>query len=395
MSTHQSGPPTTTITAAAVVVGGTVHRPGYITVEGGLVVAVGAGRAPSRYGGADVSSTDLGDAIIVPGFVDIHVHGGGGGAFTSADTTDIERAITMHRSHGTTAMCASLVSEHPEPLAEQVTRLAGFVEHGNLLGIHLEGPWLAPKRLGAHDPRSLRDADLNEIRRLLQVGRGTIRMVTMAPELPRALDAIALLRDHDVVAAVGHTDATYDQTHAAIRAGATVGTHLFNAMRPIKHREPGPVIALVESPNVIVEVIADGVHVHPAMLDQVRHWVGPERVALVTDAMAATGMPGGSYQLGTLDVTVADGVARLTGSNTIAGGTGTTDVLFRAAARDPAQINDRRLLEAVELTSATPLRALGLNPRDLTAGTTADLVALSPQLQVTAVMSQGTWVNNT
>lgn len=392
MSTHRSGP--LTMTAAAVVVGRAVNRPGWITVEDGLVVAVGTGRAPSREAAAGVSSIDLGDAVVVPGFVDMHVHGGGGGAFTSADPTEIERAITMHQSHGTTAMCASLVSAHPKPLAEQVARLARFVEHGDLLGIHLEGPWLAPKRLGAHDPGSLRTPDLDEIRRLLDAGRGTIRMVTIAPELPGALDAIAMLREHGVIAAVGHTDATYDQTHEAIRAGATVGTHLFNAMRPIKHREPGPVVALVEDPNVIVEVIADGVHVHPAMFDQVRHWVGPDRVALVTDAMAATGMPDGSYQLGTLDVTVAEGVARLTGGNTIAGGTGTTDVLFRAAVGDPEQLNDLRLLEAVELTSAVPLRALGLGCRDLSVGTPADLVVLSPYLQVTEVMSQGKWVDD-
>lgn len=382
------------MTAAAVVTGGAVHRPGWITTDAGLVVAVGTGRAPSDEAHARVLRIDLGDAVIVPGFVDMHVHGGGGGAFTSAGPTQIERAITMHQSRGTTAMCASLVSAHPGPLAEQVARLAGFVELGDLVGIHLEGPWLSPKRLGAHDPSSLRTPDLNEVRRLLDAGRGAIRMVTIAPELPGALDAIVLLREHGVVAAVGHTDATYDQTHEAIRAGATVGTHLFNAMRPIKHREPGPVVALVEDPNVIVEVIADGVHVHPAMLDQVRHWVGPERVAVVTDAMAATGMPDGSYQLGTLDVTVKDGVARLIGGNTIAGGTGTTDVLFRAAAGDPQQLNDLRLLEAVEVTSAVPLRALGLNRRDLSVETPADLVVLSPDLKVTAVMSQGKWIDN-
>ena len=392
MSSHRSGP--LTMTAAAVVAGRAVHRPGWITVEDGLVVAVGTGGAPSREATAGVSIIDFGDAVVVPGFVDMHVHGGGGGAFTSADPTEVERAVTTHRSHGTTAMCASLVSAQPEPLAEQVARLASFVELGDLLGIHLEGPWLAPKRLGAHDPSSLRAPDPHEIRRLLDAARGTIRMVTIAPELPGALDAIALLREHGVVAAVGHTDATYDQTREAIRAGATVGTHLFNAMRPIKHREPGPVVALMEDPNVVVELIADGVHVHQAMLDQVRHWVGPERVALVTDAMAATGMPDGLYQLGTLDVTVADGVARLTGGNTIAGGTCTTDVLFRAAAGHPQQLDDLRLLEAVQMTSAVPLRALGLGHQDLSVGTPADLVVLSPDLQVTTVLSQGEWVND-
>ena len=381
-----------TMTAAAVVAGRAVHRPGWITVQDGLVVDVGAGRPPARETSGGPSTLDLGDAVIVPGFVDMHVHGGGGGAFTSPDPAEIEQAITAHRSHGTTAMCASLVSDHPKRLAEQVARLAPLVESGDLLGIHLEGPWLAPKRLGAHDPAALRAPDLDEIRRLLDAARGTIRMVTIAPELPGALEAITLLREHDVVAAIGHTDATYDQTREAIRAGATVGTHLFNAMRPIKHREPGPVIALLEDSDVIVEVIADGVHLHPTILDQIRQWVGPERVALVTDAMAAAGMSDGSYQLGTLDVTVTDSVARLAHSRTIAGGTATSDVLFRAAAGDPHHLNDQHLLEAVDMTSAVPLHALGLDRRDLSIGTPADLVALTPDLQVTAVMAQGTWL---
>ncbi len=376
----------TLIQAATVVAGGAVHRPGWLEVRDGVVVAAGDGAPPRP---ADV---DLGDAIVVPGFVDMHVHGGGGGAFTSGSPAEIRKVIAAHRAHGTTTMVGSLVSAHPEPLAAQVGGLADLVESGELAGIHLEGPWLSPRRLGAHDPTSLRSPDLGEVRRLLEVSRSTVRMVTIAPELPGALEAISFLREHGVVAAVGHTEATYAQTHEAVRAGATVGTHLFNAMRPIKHREPGPVVALLEAPEVVLEVIADGVHLHPAMYDQVRGWAGPERIALVTDSMAAAGMPDGSYTLGDLAVTVADHVARLTDSLTIAGGTATTDTLFRTAAGDPAGLDDARLLAAVEQTSAVPVRALGLARRDLGPGAPADLVALTPALQVAGVMSRGDWV---
>ncbi|WP_018156694.1 N-acetylglucosamine-6-phosphate deacetylase [Demetria terragena] len=384
----------TTVVSDTVVAGGQVHRPGYVEMDRDTVVDHGSLTGPRdmRAQGSG-EHHDLGQSIVVPGFVDMHVHGGGGGAFTSESMTEVRLAAATHRAYGTTALCASLVSATAPVLEAQVARLTDLVAQGELLGIHLEGPWLAPSKRGAHDPGVLRDPDLGEIRRLIDVGQGAIRMVTIAPELPGAIEAIAMLREHGVVAAVGHTDATYDQTRAAIDAGATVGTHLFNAMRPIGHREPGPVVALTEDPRVVVEVIADGVHLHPTMVEQVRHWVGADRMALVTDAMVATGMPDGQYTLGTLEVTVADGVARLTHGDSIAGGTGTTDALFRAAAAPGDISDDERLLDAVRMTSAVPVRALGLAPRDLSIGSPADLVALTPALHVDKVMAGGVWVD--
>jgi N-acetylglucosamine-6-phosphate deacetylase len=375
------------IAADTVVAGGAVHRPGWIAIDDGVVAAVGAGGPP-----ADTSPavTDLGDALVVPGFVDMHVHGGGGAAFTTGDSDDARAVITAHRAHGTTLMVASLVSAHQPDLVRQVAGLAPLVQAGELAGIHLEGPWLAPGRIGAHDPSTVRPPTASEVRELLVAGRGAIRMATIAPELPGALDAIAQLRDAGVVVAVGHTEATYDQTRRAIAAGATVATHLFNAMRPIMHREPGPVVALTEAPGVTVELIADGVHLHAAMHEQVRRWVGPSRIALVTDAMAAAGMPDGTYALGSLDVTVAGGCAHVTGTSTIAGGTATTDALFRVALGGPAgRDDDAALLAAVEQTSAAPLRALELAPRDLAPGSPADLVVLAPDLTVAHVLTSG------
>lgn len=374
------------LSAGAVVTDGAVLRPGWVEVEAGLVVRVGRGAPPRP---ADVVAPE---GVVVPGFVDIHVHGGGGTSFTSGSRDEALAALAAHRAHGTTTSMASLVSARPAELLSQVSVLADLVEEGQAAGIHLEGPWLARKRCGAHDPDALRAPEPDEVRALLEAGRGTVRMVTIAPELPGALETIRSAVDHGVVMAVGHTQATYDETRAAIDAGATVATHLFNAMRPINHREPGPVTALMEDPRVMVEVILDGVHLHPAIYGQVLDCVAPSRVALVTDAMGAAGMPDGEYALGALPVTVAGRVARVSGSDTIAGSTATTDLLFREAARLGPSGPDEALLSAVEQTSVAPARAVGLPVGRLAVGDPADLVVLDRLLAPTSVMRGGAWV---
>lgn len=284
------------------------------------------------------------------GFFDMHVHGGGGASFGD-DPEANHTAAEWHRSHGTDGMLASLVTLAPDDLLNAVRVLASTAGTGGIAGIHLEGPWLSPRYAGAHDPRLLREPDLAELERLLDAGAGHIRMVTIAPELPGAIPAIELLVARGVVAAVGHTDATYEQTLQAISSGATVATHLFNAMRPIHHREPGPIPALLESPAVTIELIADGVHIHPAIYRTVLAAVGPDRIALVTDAMCAAGMPDGAYQLGQLPVTVAAGEARLP-DGTIAGSTASMADLYRfAVAQAGPEV-------AALQTSVNPLRAV-------------------------------------
>ncbi|MBA0047625.1 N-acetylglucosamine-6-phosphate deacetylase [Mycobacteroides sp. LB1] len=286
------------------------------------------------------------------GFFDMHVHGGGGASF-GEDPEGNRVAAEWHRAHGTEGMLASLVTLAPDDMLRAVSVLAEAPGTEGIAGIHLEGPWLSPHYAGAHDPRLLREPDLDELERLLDAGGGHIRMVTIAPELPGAIPAIELLVARGVVAAVGHTDATYEQTLQAISAGATVATHLFNAMRPIHHREPGPIPALLENPTVTIELIADGVHVHPAIYRMVLAAVGPDRIALVTDAMCAAGMPDGPYQLGQLPVTVISGKARLT-DGTIAGSTASMADLYRFAVTHAGP-------EVATLqTSINPLRAVGI-----------------------------------
>ncbi|MGD9619355.1 MAG: N-acetylglucosamine-6-phosphate deacetylase [Mycolicibacterium sp.] len=374
------------ITAATVATGWELLQPGWIEISGTTVLRSGAGPPP---GPTDV---DLGPAIVVPGFVDTHVHGGGGANFCAATQAQTAAAVQFHRRFGTTTLIASLVSASPAELLRQVTDLAEEVRAGLIAGVHLEGPWLAPTRCGAHDVSLLRDPSPEELDAVLSAGGGAIRMITLAPERTGALAAIGRIVDAGAVAAVGHTDATYEQTRAAIGAGATVATHLFNAMRSIHQREPGPVIALLEDPAVTAELIADGVHVAPPLYRHISASVGAERVSLVTDAIAAAGMPDGGYRLGRLAVDVVDGMACVAGTDTIAGSTATMDTLFRFSVAHSGLPADDALLLAVRQSSINPAAALGIPGVGLTAGAKADLVVLGSNLAVEAVMYAGAWV---
>jgi len=374
------------LTVDALLTGRELLRPGWIEVSQGVVAAVGTGEPPRP------ADRDLGAVTVVPGFVDTHLHGGGGANFSTASAAETATAVASHRKHGTTTLVASLVTAGPAELLRQVRGLAGDVRAGVIDGIHLEGPWLSTTRCGAHQPSLMRDPDPAEVDRVLDAGAGAIRMVTLAPERDSALAAIGQIVEAGAVAAVGHTEATYEQTRAAIAAGATVGTHLFNAMRPIDRREPGPIIALLEDDRITVELITDGVHVDPAIYRHVTRSVGPDRVSLITDAMAAAGMPDGEYWLGQLAVAVEDGVARVAGTQTIAGGTATMDRVLRFAVVHSGLPRDEALMAAVRQASINPARALGLPSAGLVPGASADLVVLDSDLAVTGVLRQGSWI---
>ena len=233
---------------------------GWLETAGQTITAIGAGKPPRR------ADSDLAGQWVVPGFVDIHVHGGAGADFSAGRPGQARRVVGLHRRHGTTTMLASLVTADLDTMVASAAALADLVDAGEVVGIHLEGPFLAPARCGAHDPGLLRAPEPDLVDRLISGGQTQIRMVTLAPEQPAAIDAVHRLADAGVVVAIGHTDATYEQTRAAIDAGATVATHLFNAMGPLHHREPGPVPALLEDDRVSVELICDGVHLHPAVI---------------------------------------------------------------------------------------------------------------------------------
>lgn len=286
------------------------------TVAGGRVIVDGDRIAGSAHEGA--RTVDLSGHWVVPGFVDIHNHGGGGASFTSGTAEDVLKGVRTHREHGTTTLVASTVTGDLDELARRAALLAELTQAGEIAGIHFEGPFINPCRKGAHKEDLLRDPDPAEVRKLIDAAHGAARMFTLATELPGGLDSVRLLAEHGVIAAIGHTDATYEQTRAAIDAGATVATHLFNAMPPLAHREPGPIAALLEDERITVELINDGTHLHPAALELAFHHAGAHRVALITDAMDAAGFGDGTYHLGPLEVEVKNGVARLVEGGSIA-----------------------------------------------------------------------------
>jgi N-acetylglucosamine-6-phosphate deacetylase len=385
----------TVLTGARLVLPTGVVDNGRLTVENGRI---------SDVSGADVSSADgsptppagaappldLSGYTVVPGFVDMHVHGGGGASYASGIAEEALVAARTHLEHGTTTTVASTVTGEIDEVCRQASVLSELVEDGLLAGVHFEGPFISINRCGAHQPDLLRDPDPALVRKLVDAARGTARMVTLAPELEGAIESIRLLKELGVIAAIGHTDANYDKVLEGIEAGATVATHLFNAMPAIGHRAPGPIVALLEDERITVELIGDGVHLHPAVIDLAMTGAGLDRVALITDAMSAAGFGDGLYPLGPLQVRVEDGVARLVEGGSIAGSTLTLDVAFRRA----VALNGISLVRAAQVLSLNPARLLGVADRvgSIEVGKDADLVVVDDAHELVAVMRRGEWV---
>lgn len=358
---------------------------GWLAVAGGRITAVGG---PERTRPRDPDVLDLHGRWIVPGFVDLHVHGGGGESYCCAEAAKVNVISSIHRAHGTTSSLASLTTAPLDDMVRAAGVLADRADRGVLVGIHAEGPFLSPAHAGEQDPAAMLAPDPAVLHQLVDACRGHLRVLTIAPELPGALELIKRAVDLGVLVAVGHTGASYERTREAIEAGARLATHLFHAHPDLQQREPGPAGALLEHPDVVVELIADGVHLHDALLAMVFRLCGAERVALVTDAMAAAGCGDGRYQIGTRQIEVRGGVALREGTTAIAGSTLTQDAALRRAV--DAGVS---LLNAVTALTATPARALGIADRvgALVPGLSADLLVLGPGLEIDGVMVAGSW----
>jgi N-acetylglucosamine-6-phosphate deacetylase len=352
----------------------------WVLLDGATIAAVGTGNPPAA---DDV--VDLDGAWLTPGFIDLHAHGGGGFAFDDGPES-IRAALAVHRAHGTTRSVISLVSAPLERLEASLAGIADLAaDDPTVLGAHLEGPFLSPAYCGAHDPAHLRDPAPADVQRLFDAARGTLRVLTLAPERRGALDAIRFLRREGVTVAVGHTDADHELAMRAFDVGARLVTHAFNAMPPMHHRAPGPLAAALADHLVTLEIVLDGHHVHPAVAVVV-FAAAPGRVAFVTDAMAAAGAGDGDYRLGGLDVVVRNGRATLGPDGPLAGSTVTQDAVLRTAIGPGITP-----VEAVTALTATPARVLGLHDRlgRIAPGFAADLVVLDRDWTVQRVWADG------
>src|SRR5262252_2730598 len=342
---------------------------------------------------------DFGDAAIAPAFLDIHIHGGTGLDVMRASVDELPRLGQFLASHGVTGYFATTVAAPLDATCAALDRLADAIENkspagkstveARPLGIHLEGPFLSHKRRGVHPPEYLVEPTVPIFERLWQAARGHVRMLTIAPEVPGAMEVIAEAARRNVCVSIGHSDAELPVAREAVKAGARHATHTFNAMRPLDHRNPGIIGEVLSDDTITADIIVDGIHVSPEVVKIFLQAKGPTRDVLITDAMSATGMPDGQYQLGPIQVEVKNG--RCTANGSLAGSVLTMD----RAVRNVIQFSHWSLRDAVRAATLNPADAVGLSGTygQLVVGSAADFVVLSPEGGVlkTVVGGQGSW----
>ena len=363
------------IQAKSAVIAGAIVGDTWVEISENLIRSVNKGVNPFP--------DQIIDGVLIPGFVDIHCHGGGGKYFSALTPGEIHSVIETHRGHGTTSLMASLVSEPIETIKEQITRLKPFYVRGQIVGIHLEGPYLSHARCGAHDPALLVAPDLTEIKELIELADGAIKMITIAPELPGAIVAIKYLSAAGVTVAIGHTDGAFIDAAAGTNAGATVVTHFMNGMN--KSLTEGSFASFVVADDrLAVELILDGHHIAFSTAREIYTALG-SRIIFVTDAMAAAGSTDGEYTIGKLAVTVKDGVARLESNAALAGSVLTMDAVFINAV-DSLGLSVK---EAVAATSTRAAKRLGFKDRgDIAVGMRADLLSYNASTSSVTLISE-------
>ncbi len=363
-----------------------VIRDGWLLVEEGRIAEYGPGAPPSAHC-QRAEPVDLAGARLVPGLIDLHAHGALGCDTMDADPEALRTMARFYGQHGVTAFLAATMSAPAPAIHDALDAVQATMEAGTggaaLLGAHVEGPYLDAARRGAQDARWVRSASTDEYPALFDTG--VVRLLTLAPELPGGHDLIRYARQRGAVVSIGHTRADYDAMGEAVALGASQVTHLFNGMEPLHHREPGAVGAALALEGLTCELIADGIHLHPAVLKLAYRCKGPDGVVLVTDAMAGTGMPDGDYALGGAHVTVQGGVAR-DADGALAGSTLT---LERAVA-NMMQATGEPLERMLPLASRVPACCLGLAAKgDIARGRDADLAVLDETGLVRLTMVQG------
>ena len=334
------------ISAATVLIEEELQKEVWLEIEDGVIRSINSGTSPEydlRY-----------DGILIPGFVDIHCHGGGGKYFASLTDSEITQVIATHRSGGTVAGLASLVTEPIPNLISQIKRLVPFAQRNEIAGIHLEGPYLSHARCGAHDPNLLRTPTIAEVQTLLDAGQGFIKMITIAPELDGALEVIEFLAKSGVIAAIGHSQSDATTAQKAIDRGASVVTHFNNAMPKVVDGPGTMNSAVLNELRASLELILDGEHITTSVVREIFE-AAPNRIVMITDAMSAAGSTDGTYQIANLEVNVKDGIARLASNGTLAGSTLTMAKAFNHALNEIGI----SITEAVHAASTLPALILG------------------------------------
>jgi N-acetylglucosamine-6-phosphate deacetylase len=366
-----------------------------ILIRDGVIEAVGPRGAMTLPSGArEILATDR---TAIPGFVDVHIHGAGGREVMEGSSSALQTVAKTLAQFGTTSFVATTVTASPDDIFRSVSGIARYIgqQHesaepaAEILGIHYEGPFISPKRNGVHPVEWLRTPSSEFLAKMIQAAAGNARILTIAPELPGAFPCIDAARNAGLVVGIGHSDATYEQARAAIAHGAHHAIHVFNAMRPFSHRDAGIIGAVLTSPEVTGELIADGVHVDEVAMRVLLQAKGAGCVILISDGISATGMPDGTYPLGPIEVTVKDGVCR-NAEGKLAGSTLTLDRALRNVVALGIPLGD-----AVRMLTINPATLLGIQFKKgaLRVGADADIVLLDESLHIAGVWARGVAVN--
>jgi N-acetylglucosamine-6-phosphate deacetylase len=362
-----------------------------ILIRDGVIESVGPRSGVTLPAGAtEVQATDL---MATPGFVDVHIHGAGGHDVMEATDEALKAVAKMIASHGTTSFLATTVTANPDAICKSSEGIAKYIgtqhlaadSRAEVLGIHFEGPFISPVRPGVHPPEWIHLPSADMLAKFIEAAGGHAQLITIAPELLGAMPCIEAARNAGLVVGMGHTDADYEQARAAIAHGVHHAIHVYNAMRPFSHRDSGVIGAVLTSPEVTAELIADGIHVEDIAMKMLLQAKGAAGVILISDGTAATGMPDGKYKLGEMEVTVSGGVCR-NSEGKLAGSALTLDRSLRNIVKLGIPLGD-----ALRMLTLNPAKLLGIEFKkgSLRASADADILLLDSALNITQVYTRG------
>lgn len=381
------------IIGANVVTDQGIIKQGAVQIIGTTIAGIYQPGEKTPPAGADV--VDAQGNWLLPGFIDVHVHGGYGADFMDAQASSLEAITRFHSSMGTTSILATTMTASREAISDVLESVHSYrssaMPYAQVVGVHLEGPFINPSKVGAQNPKYVVLPQIEWMQDWHEQYPGLVKILSLAPEREGALEMIAWCREHGIAASAAHTDSTFEDIEAAVRHGLSHSVHMYNAMKPLHHREPGTVGAILTTEAISTEIIADGIHVHPACIKLLAAMKQKQNLLLITDAISAAGLDDGSYQLGGLDVIVKDGVARLKDGDSLAGSTLTMIRGFRYLVEEVGL----SIEDVSRYASGNPAKLLGISDKtgSISVGKHADLLIVSPSLELQQVYIQGRQVH--